>query len=219
MLGAVTPAREATMRRIWGRTNSINVMKVLWGCAELGVAHERIDAGGTFGGLKTPEYLAKNPNALIPVLEEDGFVLWESNAILRYLGATHANGSPLWPADARTRAIADQWMDWQQTTAQAAIGPAFVQMYRTPPEKRDDSVIRRSLERSAETFAILEAHLARRPYVTGEAFTLGDIPIGCVVYRYLHMPIERRELPALASYHQRLLARPGYATHIAVGVS
>lgn len=207
------------MRRIWGRTNSINVMKVLWGCAELGVTYERIDAGGKFGGLKTPEYLAKNPNALVPVLEEDGFVLWESNAILRYLGATHGNGSPLWPADARTRGIADQWMDWQQTTAQAAIGPAFVQMYRTPPEKRDDSVIRRSLERSVETFGILEAHLARHPHVAGEAFTLGDIPIGCVVYRYLHMPIERPDLPALAAYHQRLLARPGYATHIAVGVS
>ena len=207
------------MRRIWGRTNSINVMKVLWGCAELGVTYERIDAGGKFGGLKTPEYLAKNPNSLIPVLEEDGFVLWESNAILRYLGATHANGSPLWPADARSRAIADQWMDWQQTTAQAALGPAFVQMYRTPPEKRDDSVIRRSLERSVETFGILEAHLARHPHVAGEAFTLGDIPIGCVVYRYLHMPIERPDLPALAAYHQRLLARPGYATHIAVGVS
>lgn len=207
------------MRRIWGRTNSINVMKVLWGCAELGVTYERIDAGGKFGGLKTPEYLAKNPNALVPVLEEDGFVLWESNAILRYLGATHANGSPLWPADARSRAIADQWMDWQQTTAQAALGPAFVQMYRTPPEKRDDSVIRRSLERSVETFGILEAHLARHPHVAGEAFTLGDIPIGCVVYRYLHMPIERPDLPALAAYHQRLLARPGYATHIAVGVS
>jgi glutathione S-transferase len=219
MLRAGQLAGRSAMRRIWGRTNSINVMKVLWGCAELGVAYERIDAGGAFGGLKTPEYLAKNPNALIPVLEEDGFVLWESNAILRYLGATAGAGSSLWPDEPRTRAIADQWMDWQQTTGQAALGPAFVQMYRTPPEKRDEAVIARSLARSAETFAILEAHLTNQAFVAGADFTLGDIPIGCLVYRYLHMPIERPDFPALAAYHQRLLARPGYAAHVAVGVS
>jgi len=207
------------MRRIWGRTNSINVMKVLWACDELALPYERIDAGGPFGRVKTPEFLAKNPNGLIPVLEEDGFVLWESNAILRYLGEAYSADSGLWPRDARSRARADQWMDWQQTTAQAAIGPAFVQMYRTPPERRDEATIRRSVERAAEVFPVLEAHLTRHPYVAGEEFTLGDIPVGCAVYRYLHMPIARPDLPALAAYHKRLLARPAYARTVAVGVS
>jgi glutathione S-transferase len=208
------------MRRIWGRANSINVMKVLWGCVELDVAYERIDAGGTFGGLKTPEFLARNPNALIPVLEEeDGFIVWESNAILRYLGAAYGTGLAAWPADVRARATADQWMDWQQTTGQSGLGPAFVQMYRTPPEKRDEAVIRKGLARAVETFGLLEAELARRPFMAGEGFTLADIPIGCIVYRYLHMPIERPDFPALAAYHDRLMGRPGYATHVAVGVS
>ncbi|MCS6855096.1 MAG: glutathione S-transferase [Elioraea sp.] len=207
------------MRRIWGRTNSINVMKVLWACDELGLAYERIDAGGPFGRLTEPAFLALNPNGLIPVLEEDGFVLWESNAIVRYLGAAYGVDSGLWPTDPRARALADQWMDWQQTTAQAAIGPAFVQMFRTPPDRRDEATIRRSVERAAEVFPVLEAHLARHPYVAGETFTLGDIPVGCAVYRYLHMPIARPDLPALAAYHARLSARPGYLRHVAVGVS
>lgn len=208
------------MRRIWGRANSINVMKVLWGCEELGAGYQRIDLGGPFGGLNTPEFLARNPNALIPVLEEeDGFVVWESNAILRYLGAVHGRGSSVWPEDVRARATADQWMDWQQTTGQSGLGPAFVQMYRTPPGKRDEAVIRKGLARAAETFRLLEAELAGRPWIAGAHFTLADIPIGCIVYRYLHMPIERPAFPALAAYHLRLLERPGYATHVAVGVS
>lgn len=207
------------MRRIWGRANSINVMKVLWGCAELGLAYERIDVGGPFGGLDSPDFRAKNPNRLIPVLEEeDGFVVWESNAILRYLASAYG-GPPLWPADPRARAVIDQWMDWQQTTGQSGLGPAFVQMYRTPPERRDEGVIRKGLARAAETFALLEAELARRPFIAGETFTLADIPLGCIVYRYLHMPIDRPDLPALAAYHARLLERPGYAAHVAVGVS
>ncbi|MDW8443784.1 MAG: glutathione binding-like protein [Acetobacteraceae bacterium] len=146
-------------------------------------------------------------------------MLWESNAIVRYLGAAYGVDSGLWPTDPRARALADQWMDWQQTTAQTAIGPAFVQMFRTPPDRRDEATIRRSVERAAEVFPVLEAHLARHPYVAGETFTLGDIPVGCAVYRYLHMPIARPDLPALAAYHARLSARPGYLRHVAVGVS
>ncbi|WP_235691880.1 glutathione S-transferase family protein [Elioraea tepida] len=211
---------ERRMRRILGRANSLNVMKVLWACAELGLNFVREDLGGPFGGLDTPAYRALNPNRLVPVLvEPDGWSMWESNAILRYLAATYGKGTALWPDDPRARARADQWMDWQQTAANAALGPAFVQMYRTPPEKRDETVIAKSLARAAEVFRLLEEHLAAQPFVAGEAFSLGDIPIGCHVYRYLHMPIERPDFPALAAYHARLSARPGYAAHVAVGVT
>jgi len=208
------------MRRILGRANSINVMKVVWACEELGLDYVREDLGGPFGGLDTPAYRAMNPNRLVPVLvEPDGWLMWESNAILRYLAAAYGSGSALWPDDPRARAHADQWMDWQQTVANAALGPAFVQMYRTPPEKRDEAVIARSLARAAEVFRLLEEHLAARPFVAGYGFSLGDIPVGCHVYRYLHMPIDRPDLPALAAYHARLSARPGYAAHVAVGVT
>lgn len=208
------------MRRILGRANSINVMKVVWACEELGLDYAREDLGGPFGGLDTPAYRAMNPNVLVPVLvEPDGWTLWESNAILRYLGASYAKGSALWPDDPRARARADQWMDWQQTVANASIGPAFVQMYRTPPEKRDEGVIRKSIARAAETFRVAEAHLAAQPYAAGEAFTLGDIPLACHVYRYLHMPIERPDFPALTAYHQRMLSRPAYARHVALPIT
>jgi len=206
------------MRRILGRANSINVMKVVWTCEECGLAHVREDLGGPFGGLDTPAFRAMNPNALIPVLvEPDGWTLWESNAIVRYLGVLA--GGALWPEEARTRARAEQWMDWQQTSANAALGPAFVQMYRTPAEMRDPAVIERSIARAAEAFRVLEAHLATHPFVAGEAFTLGDIPAGCHVHRYLNMPIARPDFPALAAYHARLLARPAFAAHIAVPVT
>lgn len=208
------------MRRILGRANSINVMKVMWACEELGLAYAREDLGGPFGGLDTPAFRAMNPNALIPVLvEPDGWMMWESNAILRYLGNAYGLGSALWPADARARARADQWIDWQQTVANTGLGPAFAQMYRTPAAQRDQAVIDKSVARAAEVFALLEAHLAARPFVTGEGFTLGDIPIGCHVYRYLHMPITRPDFPALAAYHQRLLARPSYARHVALPIT
>src|SRR5687768_9505348 len=102
------------MLRIWGRANSSNVMKVLWLCDELGIAYERIDAGGAFGRTNEPDYLAKNPNALVPTIEEpDGFVLWESNAILRYLARSRAPGNPIYPSEPRVAADCDRWMDWQ----------------------------------------------------------------------------------------------------------
>src|SRR6202140_854311 len=128
------------MLTIWGRSNSVNVQKVLWCCEELPRGYERIDAGGPFGVVSTPRYLNLNPNGLVPTIEDDGFVLWESNAIVRYLAAKHASGS-VWPSDPHERADADRWMDWQTTTLQPAMGPAFVHLVRFPPEKRDATAV------------------------------------------------------------------------------
>ena len=124
------------MLKIWGRTSSINVQKVMWTVAELGLPHERIDVGGSFGGLDGPEYAALNPNRLIPVLQDGAIAVWESNAIVRYLAARHGAGG-LWPEDPGRRSEADRWMDWQLTTLQPAISPIFWGLIRTPPEKRD----------------------------------------------------------------------------------
>ena len=123
------------MLRIWGRLSSVNVQKVVWCADELGLAYERIDAGGAFGLTRTPEYLAMNPNSLVPVLDDDGFVLYESNAIVRYLAARHSRGT-LWPEDLAKRADADRWMDWQTNTYQPAMRDIFWQLVRTPADKR-----------------------------------------------------------------------------------
>ncbi|HUA76859.1 MAG TPA: glutathione S-transferase, partial [Acetobacteraceae bacterium] len=144
------------MRRVWGRATSSNVMKVLWALGELGLPYERIDVGGSFGRTDTPEYRAMNPNGLVPTLEEDGYVLWESNAICRYLCAAHAPGSPLWPTEPRMRGIVDHWMDWQQTTLNRPISIIFWGLVRTPPEKRDRAAIEAAIKDCARVWGILD---------------------------------------------------------------
>lgn len=196
------------MLKIWGRANSINVQKVLWCCDELGVEYERIDVGGPFGGTRDPEYLAMNPNALVPTISDDGFVLWESNAIVRYLSAKH--GGTLYPEDLRERADADRWMDWQLGTLWVALRPVFLGLIRTPPEERDEAAIETARKRTAATWDILENHLEGRDYALGDAFTMADIPLGVSIYRWLQLPIERPPIPNLETYHERLAERPAF---------
>jgi glutathione S-transferase len=195
------------MLKIWGRTSSVNVQKVVWCCDELGVAYTRTDAGGTFGIVNTPEYRALNPNGLIPVIEDEGFVLYESNAIVRYLAGKQ--DTPLWPREARARADIDRWMEWQSTGYTPAMGPAFLGLVRTPADKRDAASIEASRVRSEAFSAVLDAHLANRTFVTGEAFTIADIVIGCAVHRWLGLPLERTARPNLERYYRTLCARPG----------
>jgi glutathione S-transferase len=152
---------------IWGRNSSVNVQKVLWCCEELALPYRRIDAGGAFGIVGTPEYRRLNPNGLVPTIDDDGFVLWESNAILRYLAAKHPAGT-LWPADPAARAAGDQWMDWSATTFWPAIRPLFLGLIRTAPDKRDPKVLEDSRRATADALAILDAHLASRDYVAGK---------------------------------------------------
>ena len=195
------------MLRLWGRTGSINVRKVLWTLQELGLPFERIDAGLAYGHNHTPAYLAKNPNALVPLLEEGDFTLWESNAIVRYLAASHAMGT-LYPEDLRTRFDAERWMDWQQTTLNRAGGPAFIQWIRTPAEQRQPAVIAQSVAATEPLLQMLDAHLAKRPWMAGEHFTMADIPIGCEVHRWWGLPQPRPALPNLASWYTAVQARP-----------
>lgn len=203
------------MLKIWGRNNSINVQKVMWTVAELGLEHQRIDVGGQYGGLDTPEYGALNPNRLIPTLEDDGVVVWESNAIVRYLASRYGNGK-LWPADSARRARADQWMDWMLTSLLPDLTLVFWGLIRTPPEKRDLAAIGMAAEKLGRTFAILDAHLTGHRFVTGEHLTMGDIPLGAACYRYHKLEIDRPHLPALEAWYARLQERPAYRTHVMI---
>ena len=206
------------MLRIWGRSNSINVQKVLWCCGELDVTYERVDVGGSFGGNREPEYLRLNPNGLVPTVSDGGFVLWESNAIVRYLAAKHGQGT-LCPENLAEQADADRWMDWQMGTLWANLRPAFIGLIRTPPEKRDRASIAAAIKKTAENLAILDAHLAGRDYVTGSSFTMADIPLGVTTYRWFNLDIERPPMPNLQAWYERLCARASYGATVKLPLS
>ena len=204
------------MLKLWGRVNSVNVKKARWCLDELGLAYERIDAGLNFGVVKTPEYLKMNPNGLVPTLDDDGFILWESHSIVRYLAARHGKGV-LWPMDERERAIANQWMDWA-FTFQGGVRDAFWNLIRTPAEKRDALAIEASRVRSGQLAAILDAALAGKLYVAGN-FSMGDIPIGAEVQRWMRLPMERPKLPHLEAWFERLCARPAFKKNVDLPLS
>ena len=199
------------MLKIWGRANSLNVMKVLWTADEVGRPYERVDIGGAFGGNDQPAYLAMNPNGRVPTIEDDGLVLWESNAIVRYLAGRYGAGG-LWPHDAKVRADADRWMDWQQTTIAPPMVTLFWGYVRTAPDKRDPAALEAARKQAASIWPALERTLEKRPYVAGDQLTMGDIPVGCMVHRWFALPIERPDFPALAAWYARLKQRPGYRT-------
>ena len=205
------------MLKIWGRTNSVNVKKALWAAEELGLEYERIDAGMQFGVNKTPAYLKMNPTGLVPTIDDDGFVLWESHTIVRYLAAKHGAGS-LCPTDLKARADAERWMDWA-FTLQRAMRDVFWGLIRTSPEKRDLKAIEEGCSKSAELLAIPERVLSERPYVGGAGFTMGDIPLGCEVQRWMRVPIERPAFPAVQAWFERLRERPAFRKIVDIPLS
>jgi glutathione S-transferase len=195
------------MLRLWGRMSSINVRKVVLAAAHMQLPFERIDAGMAFGIVKTPEFLAKNPNALIPLIEDDGFFLWESNVIVRYLCAKHAPGS-LYPQDLLARFDAERWMDWQQTTLNSAGRDAFVQLIRVPADKRDAAAIERSIAATLPLLDMLDAQLARHAFIAGDALTMADFPIACEMHRWWGLPIAHDKPPHLERWYGQMLALP-----------
>ena len=201
------------MLKVWGRTNSINVQKVMWTVAELGIEVERVDAGMGHGIVNEPWYTTYNPNRLVPTIDDDGVVLWESNVIVRYLAAKHAPGT-LMPADPAARARAEMWMDWQQTTVMPGLGPLFLGLIRTPPEKRDPNAIKKAADTVEAALRTLDAHLAGRAYVSGDSLTVADIPVGCATYRWYALPAEHADLPNLRAWYDRLKDRPAFARHV-----
>jgi glutathione S-transferase len=203
---------------VWGRNNSVNVQKVLWCCEELGLDYRRIDAGGAFGVVNTEQYRVLNPNGLVPTIEDDGLVLWESHAIVRYLAARYGAGN-LWAADPKARARADQWMDWTHTVFWPALRPLFLGLIRTPPEKRDARALEESRVKTAEALTIIDRHLQSHAFLAGDAFSLGDIAMGCSAWRWMALPIERPDQPHLKRWFDTLAQRPAYASVVMLPLS
>ncbi len=200
--------------KIWARRSSSSAQKVYWALDELGVPHEQIDAGRSFGVVGDPGYLAKNPNGLVPTLEEpDGFTLWESNAIVRYLAAKHGAGT-LWPDDPRARADSDRWMDWADMAAKPAINPLFAKLVmQWQPIQGPDEIAQRIAE-SDKVLRRLATTLETRPYVGGDTLTIGDISLGMIINRWFQLPIERPALSAIEAYYARLGERPAYRRNV-----
>jgi glutathione S-transferase len=198
------------MLRILGRVSSINVRKVLWTCDEIGLAYEREDWGTGFASTDAPEFRALNPNSLVPVIEDEAGVLWESNTICRYLAAK-AGRTDLLPADPHGRASVEQWMDWQATELNNASRPPFLGLVRRDPAFQDPHDLAVGARRWTATLDVLERRIAATgAYALGPAFTLADVVLGLSVHRWLMTPIERPEAPALSAYYERLRERPAF---------
>ncbi|AZC62291.1 MULTISPECIES: glutathione S-transferase family protein [Pseudomonas] len=198
------------MLKIWGRKNSSNVRKALWCAEELGLTYEAVDAGGAFGVVDTPAYRAMNPNGRIPLIEDDGFVLWESNTIVRYLVARHAAGTAWYPDDVRARASAEKWMDWTTSTFAEPFRHLFWGVLRTPAQQQDWDKINAALHNCGELLAVVDQALAEHPYLSGDEIGMGDIPLGSFIYAWFEMPIERPPLSNLQAWYARLQQRPAY---------
>jgi glutathione S-transferase len=203
-----------TKLKIWGRFTSSNVKKVLVVADELSIAYERIDVGGQFGGNDKPEYRRLNPNGRIPTIEDDGFVLWESNSIMRYLCDTRG-GEALYPREAKARASIDRWLDWQLSTVVPADVPVFMGTIRTPPEKHDKPALATAAKRLADVLRILDEHLQGKPYVTGDRRSIADVALGMFGHRYLRNPhIEQVDFPTLKAWHARLCEWPAFKKNV-----
>jgi glutathione S-transferase len=204
------------MLKVWGRRNSLNVQKVMWLIGELQLPHEHVPLGGAFGGLADRRFKAMNPNGLVPVVQDGERVVWETHTILRYLAARYG-GSGYWPGDAGERSDYDRWMDWCQAHWQPAFSTGvFWGYYRTPEADRDWASVNRSIALCSELMQIVEGVLVDRPFLAGDHFSLGDIPLGASLFRYFGLDIDRPPLPRVQAWYARLASRPAYRAHVMV---
>lgn len=204
------------MITVWGRATSGNVQIVMWAIAELGLEYDRRDVGGAFGGTDTPAYIAMNPNRLVPTIQDGDLTLWESAAIVRYLGARYGD-ERFWPTDPSARARIDQWAEWSKTSFAPTLLPGiFWPLVLTRPEIRDEKALAAAVERIRGFAGIIDARLAQTPYLGGEHLSFGDCIFGALLYRYFTLPFERPDTPNLRAYYDRLSERPAYAEHAMV---
>lgn len=202
------------MLKIWGRNDGSNVVKVMWCVGELGIEFERIDWGGTFGGNDDPDYRRKNPNGRLPTLEEDdGFTLWESGAVIRYLCAKYSAGE-LYPEDPRQRAAADKWMDWSSLNFAGFNAVYLDQYFRLSAAERSDEILQAAVAQARPMLDILDRHLADNAYIGGDRLTMADFPAGSLLHRWIHWTPDRPSHVNVEAYYDRVAARPAYQEHV-----
>ncbi len=206
------------MITVWGRATSSNVQKVMWTIGELGLAHKRIDVGGKYGGLDTPEYRAMNPHGVIPTIEMDGYVMWESNAIVRHLASLDPSRR-LWPAEPAASGAADMWAEWSSIYVQRPVTALFWAVVRTRPSEHDANKIAAAKKEAYGALAKANAVLETRDFLAGDTLSIADINFGHTLYRYHEMEIDRPDLPGVAAYYARLSTRPAYNEHVKVDFS
>jgi glutathione S-transferase len=206
--------------KIWGRSNSVNVQKVLWCLSELDLAYERIDAGMAFGRNHDPDYLAMNPNGRIPTLVDEGFVLWESNSIMRYLVLAYGKGVSLYPEPPKVRAAVDRWLDWTLSTLQPVDRPVFWALVRTPVEQRDMAAIQKDADEEAQQWRVVDHQLAARRFIEGDDFTIADIALGAYARRWFGVEgIRKPQFSHLDRWFAQLSQRPGFKQFVAPPMS
>ncbi len=202
------------MLRIYGRANSINVRKVLWMCDEVGQTYHREDWGRGFRPTNEAEFRRVSEFGVVPVIDDEGFILRESNTIVRYLASKYSRPD-LYPADLKSRAVTEQWMDWAATDVYVAVRPVFIGLQvKIAPFKDDMAAVQAGIQDWTRQMQRLAAHLAASgPYVAGKSFSIGDIPIGLVVNRWFGIDFEKPTIPELSAYYDRLGERPAYLAH------
>jgi glutathione S-transferase len=207
------------MLKIWGRTTSSNVQKVLWTCAELGITYDRVDHGGPFGGNRDPEYLKLNPNGLVPTVIDGDLVMWESNTICRYLCATHSNGESLYPKEPAERTHVERWMDWQLSVIGGPMGALLQGLIRATPETRDPAAIEAARRRAITAWEIVDDAVASQPYLGGRSLSLAEIVMGTHIYRWFNYAIARPDQKNLRAWYDRFCDRPGFKNHIVMPIT
>ncbi len=194
------------MLTIWGGLKSNNVQKVVWTANELALKYVLVPAGMEHGLTGSAEFRALNPNGLVPVIDDGGFVLWESNAIVRYLAAMYGDAH-FFPTDVRARALVDRWMDWANLQFYAAMGPAFHQLVRTEADKRNPLLIEESLAKAEKFAEILDQHLSDREFVNGDHFSAAEICLGVIVHRWMGLPAKKAVRPNLQRWYRTVSER------------
>lgn len=204
---------------LWGRLNSINVQKVLWLCEDLKIPFDRTDAGMQYGVNKTEAYLQMNPNGLVPVINDNGLVLWESHAILRYLAKKYDATDILYPKSALQSAKVDQWLEWYNTTAWPVMRPLFWGWIRTKPEDRNKVELEKIRVQMSAALKIFDDQLKSTKWVTGDHFTIADLTLALIAFRWFNLPIEREEYQHLSRWFKQVEQRPGYIKYSSAPLS
>jgi glutathione S-transferase len=201
------------MLKIYGRANSINVRKVLWAAEELGIPFVREDWGRGFKPTSDPEFMKVSTFGVVPVIDDGGFILRESNTIVRYL-ATKAGRADLYPTDLRSKATVESWMDWANTDLMSGVRPVFHGLVVKNPAFQAPDIIAAGVKDWAKQLQLLDEHLiANGPYMMGKAFTIADIPVGLVVNRWFGIEFDKPKFKTLTAYYDRLAMRPAFRAH------